>query len=109
MAVGTSSNDYAKELALREFGSDPEMVRIIECESSFRQFNSRGGVLTNFNKNKTFDVGIMQINSIHEPEALEKGFDLNTPEGNVAMARVIYDRDGKDAWVCRGSRSLTNI
>ncbi len=75
------------------------MMEILKCESGLRQFSEQG-VLTHFNKNFTFDTGIAQINSIHESEAMELGFDINTVEGNLAMAKVILYKYGYDAWVC---------
>lgn len=92
-----ATNEYAKELALREFGSDPEMVRIIECESNFRQYDENGEVLVGL----TGDIGIMQIAPQYWLEdAIKRGNDIYTTEGNIAEAKVILEKQGKAAWVC---------
>lgn len=64
------------------------------CESSGRQS------AMNVNKNGTIDRGLLQINSVHEPEARKLGLDYkNSIEDNVRMARIIYDRQGYSAWL----------
>jgi hypothetical protein len=79
------------------FGSDPEMVQTIECESHFRQYDKTGKVLTGV----TGDIGIMQIAPQYWLEESRRlGLDIYTPEGNVAMAQIILEKQGKRAWVC---------
>lgn len=92
-----NDNSYAKELALREFGHNEAMVRVIECESNFRQYDKNGNPLIGF----TGDVGIMQIAPQYWLEEAEKlGHDIYTAEGNIAMAKVILERQGINAWAC---------
>jgi hypothetical protein len=95
--IQINQNTYAKQLALREFGHIPEMVRVIECESNFRQYDKNGNPLIGF----TGDIGIMQIAPQYWLEESKKlGHDIYTAEGNIAMGKVILERQGIDAWVC---------
>lgn len=75
----------------------PEMMQVLNCESGFQEWDSNGHILTS----KTNDVGIAQINvPTWGTKALELGYDLYTTEGNLRMARYIYDNAGIKSWVC---------
>ncbi len=72
-------------------------ARIAYCESRDRQFDEDGNVLRgNVNPN---DVGRYQINTLQWAEQAKKlGFDLNTEEGNEAMALYLYRKSGTRPW-----------
>lgn len=75
------------------------MVRIIECESNFRQYDKHGNPLIGF----TGDIGIMQIAPQYWLEEAERlGHDIYTAEGNIEMAKVILEKQGINAWACHG-------
>lgn len=79
------------------FGSiTPVMERIAWCESRNRQFVD-GKVLTS----TTLDYGYFQISHIWEDRAKELGLDFkNSLTDNIRMAKVVFDLQGLDAWVC---------
>lgn len=79
------------------FKDDPILAEIAMCESTFRQYNSDGDVLTG-RVNKS-DVGVMQINKYYHLERAEKlGLDLNTIVGNMAYAKKLYKSEGTKPW-----------
>lgn len=82
-------------LISQEFGTTSVFHTIARCESQYKQYNPNGGVLTSH----TNDVGIMQISRHYwEKEALSRGINIETPEGNVKMAKIIYQKQGIGAW-----------
>lgn len=66
--------------------------KIIECESRWN-INA-----INFNKDKTFDAGLFQINSIHKNITLEDKINYKTATAWV-IKKVKHD-GGWQAWVC---------
>lgn len=82
---------------LAEFSDVDGFDRVIECESHFRQFDASGEVL----RSDTDDVGATQIN-LHYwlDESKKLGYDIYTLDGNLKMARVVYERQGVEAWTC---------
>lgn len=79
------------------FKDDPILAEIAMCESTFRQYDSNGEVLTG--KVNKSDVGVMQINRYYHLERAKKlGFDLNTVEGNMAFAKKLYKSEGTKPW-----------
>jgi len=91
------STTSLRSLVQKEFPDVPEMVNIIECESGFRQFDSEGKPLAS----KTGDYGIAQINEVHLKQAEKLGLDvLHSVEDNLKMARILYEIQGLNAWVC---------
>lgn len=74
-----------------------DMLPTIACESGFRQYHQDGTVL----RSGTSDVGITQINvDTWGLKAIELGYDIYTPLGNLNMAKYILSVQGPDAWVC---------
>ena len=75
-----------------------EMIRIFKCESSLRQWNSDGSVVTG----KLGEKGLAQIYvKVHKTWLKEKGIDVDTLEGNLEAARFLYDtKRGKNHWSC---------
>ncbi len=99
-STSVSTNEYAKQRVFEEFGDDPVMLCIIENESRFEHFDKIGNVKTGFNKNKTFDTGIAQINSLAWQETLYHGhgIDVNTVDGNLEAAHIVLREQGYEAW-----------
>jgi soluble lytic murein transglycosylase-like protein len=60
------------DLASEEFKIDRQVLYAIAKVESNLDANS-----ININKNRTLDIGIMQINSIHQKNLAEKGIALN--------------------------------
>ena len=88
-----STEEYIKQY----FSDISIMIEIAKCESHFRQFDKDGSVHRGV-KNEE-DVGVMQINEFyHLDEAEGKNFDIYTLPGNVAYARVLYEREGTTPW-----------
>lgn len=92
--------DYSREglktLITEAFPDEPIMLRIAECESGVRHFLANGEVI----RSHTSDSGLYQVNDIWLPEAKRLGLDINTVEGNIAMAKHIKEVQGLSAWVC---------
>lgn len=95
--VKTDSSMTFEQYVRDYFKNDPILAEIAMCESTFRQYDSNGNVLTGkVNKN---DVGVMQINKYYHQERAKKfGYDLHTTEGNMAFAKKLYDSEGTKPW-----------
>lgn len=79
------------------FSDIPQLVKVAQCESRYRQLNKSGAVLRG-EKNR-YDVGVMQINELyHAEDATEMGLDIYTLDGNVAFARQLYEKFGDKPW-----------
>jgi hypothetical protein len=88
-----------KEAIERHFkGTEASIMRAIaHCESGTRQYDEGNKPLKS--KLGTDDVGIFQIHiPIWEKEAIKLGYDINTVEGNVLMAKHILNTQGHSAW-----------
>jgi hypothetical protein len=73
------------------------MVAIAGCESHYRQFDAVGNVFRGEINN--LDVGVMQINERYHLQAATKlNIDLDTIEGNMNYARLLYEREGTTPW-----------
>jgi len=84
-----------QDLILEAFGQSEPFVSIARCESGIRQFTANGDVI----RSRTNDVGLFQVNlKTWEKKSKELGIDIYTLEGNVIMAKVIYDQQGISAW-----------
>lgn len=90
------------DLFVKYFGDDAEvMYAVAACESGLRE-----KAYNTYNRNKTVDIGILQVNSIHwnkpgcDPET------LLTAEGNIKCAKGIYETQGKTAWSCYNSEAF---
>ncbi len=87
------------EAYVRDYFKDaPILAEISRCESTFRQFDSKGNVLRGrVNKD---DIGVMQINKYyHEEDAEKLGFDIYTLDGNLGYAKWLYSKYGDNPWV----------
>ena len=80
------------------FANDPILAEIAKCESTFKQFDSKGRVIKG--KVNSGDIGIMQINKYyHEDEAIKQGFDIYTIDGNLGYAKWLYGKYSDAPWV----------
>ena len=81
----------------KEFTNEPILVEVARCESTFRQYDSKGNIIRG--KVNSADVGVMQINEkYHADEAAKLGYDIYTTEGNVAFAKYLYGKYGAQPW-----------
>lgn len=85
---------------VRDYFKDyPVLANIAYCESRYRQFDNKTGEVFRGVENRK-DVGIMQINEYyHKDRAVKLGFDLNTKEGNMGYAKLIYLEKGAQPWM----------
>lgn len=85
------------EAIKRVFGDDSDaMYQVALCESGASQFTASGSVVRN---PKTPDVGAFQVNVEYHGEAAKRlGLDLYSVDGNVAYAKVLFDRNGLRDW-----------
>ena len=98
ISVGTTTGMSATELYVRTaFKSTPVLIQVARCESQFRQTDSDGNILHGTVDPR--DVGVMQINEHYQgAEAAALGFDIDTLQGNVAYAKVLYAKEGTKPW-----------
>ena len=81
--------DYFKDI--------PMLVKVAQCESNFRQFDTDGQVLRGVAN--AFDVGVMQINEKYHLERSENmGMDIHSLTGNLEYARALYNDSGTAPW-----------
>lgn len=87
------------EAYVRDYFKDtPILAEIAKCESTFRQFDKEGNVLTG--RVNSADVGIMQINTFYHGDSAKKnGFDIYTIDGNLGFAKWLYGKYGDAPWV----------
>lgn len=76
------------------FGTTSPMVAISICESGLRQYTASGEVLIS----KTGDHGLFQINQIHLVEAAKLGMDIDTLQGNIDFAALLYQKNHLKDW-----------
>ena len=97
-SVIVSTDRKAIEQYVREnFADTPILAEIARCESEFRQFDKNGQVVRGRVDNA--DVGVMQINERYHLETAKKlGLNIHTIEGNMAYARVLYEKSGSQPW-----------
>jgi len=75
----------------------PILQRIAFCESRDRQFDEDGNVI--HGSVTPYDTGRYQINAaIWYDTAKKIGYDLDTEEGNEAMALLLYKTSGTKPW-----------
>ena len=73
------------------------MIRIANCESGFRQFDSFGNPLFGGTGGM---VGVFQeAAALHGDGAAALGFNINTLDGNLGYARYLYDTQGTAPWL----------
>lgn len=80
------------------FSASPIMIDIARCESKFRQYTDAGNPLYGGVDGRM--VGVYQIYSdVHMNDARSRGFDIETLEGNLAYAKLLFDREGTQPWL----------
>ena len=87
-----------KILFVQSTSTPAVMSRIAHCESNNSQLNKSGQVLINVNTNGTTDIGLYQINSIHNKQATALGYDLTKRADNIAYAMYLYENNGTGDW-----------
>lgn len=81
------------ELVAKETGQPVDTIsRIMFYES---HYDSKA---VHYNKNKTTDHGLFQINSAHIKEAQTLGIDVMTDEGNAQFAIRLIQKNGLRDW-----------
>ena len=79
------------------FADMPILAEIANCESTFRQFDSKGKVIRGIADSN--DVGVMQINErYHLAQSKKLGYNIYTLDGNMAYARYLYETEGTKPW-----------
>lgn len=89
--------DYvAVERTIEEMIGNPVLVEIAKCESGLRHF-VEGKVIRGTVNPK--DIGLFQISETYWLDvSRELGHDIYTVEGNIAMAKYIYEENGVKPW-----------
>lgn len=87
-----------KIVTVKDTSLSPVMQRILKCESSGSHVRKDGQVVVHVNSNGSYDIGIMQINSIHNSEATKLGYNLSVEKDNIAYAVYLYENYGTEAW-----------
>lgn len=81
----------------KHFPDEPLAIKIADCESIGLRHYVKGEVLRGELVKE--DVGLFQINETYWLEKSKKlGIDIYDLEGNIKMARHIYDTQGLSAW-----------
>ncbi len=75
----------------------PVMERIAHCESSGTH-TKNGQVIFKANTDGSVDIGLYQINSVHNKEASKLGYDLTNEKDNEAFALYLYHNYGTSPW-----------
>jgi hypothetical protein len=104
------TNDGVEARVRQYFADAPIMIEIARCESGFREFGPSGQPL---NGGSGGMIGIFQINAaVHSAYAKSLGLDIDTVEGNIGYARLLYAEDGTSPWLasisCWGSGSSSS-
>lgn len=91
---------YIVDLIVKYFGDEAQnALKIVgTCENG--KWNPTA---TNHNRNKSWDAGIFQINSVH-------GYSqeyLFNPENNIKVAKKIFDGRGWTSWSCSHVLGIT--
>ena len=98
-----------RDTVIAYFRKTPLLADISAAESHFNQWKpsvSRDSIRPgcddverNENTNGTYDLGVMQINSIHKARADSLGIDICTLGGNLLFAQKLYDTEGERPWI----------
>ena len=88
----------SKVIYVQSTSTPAVMSRISHCESGGSQLNKQGQVIIKSNTNGTVDVGMYQINSVHNAEATKLGYDLTKKADNEAYAMYLYENKGTEDW-----------
>lgn len=70
-------------------------MAVARCESGLKP-----NAYNPHNKNGSVDGGLWQINSVHDSRLEELGLDKFNAEDATKFARMLYDENGFNDWVC---------
>ena len=78
------------------------MVDVVRCESQFHQFRSNGKpLISSRNKDGTYDIGLLEINSRWLPLSKKMGLDIvNNAEDNIKFGQYLLKKYGISQWSC---------
>lgn len=76
----------------------PVLDRIMKCESTASQHDKTGQVVVHVNKDGSYDMGIMQINSVWNGTAAKMGYDLSVEADNRAFGMWLFLNKGTGPW-----------
>jgi hypothetical protein len=96
-ALAPSAPETIQQKVENYFVDIPVMVKIAQCESNFRQYESNGNILRGVANR--YDIGVMQINELYNGDTASKlGDNIWTVDGNLAFARHLYEVYGTSPW-----------
>lgn len=78
------------------FPNKEEALAVARCESGLKQFDKRGEVIQN---KESTAIGVFQIMaSLHKKYANSLDLDIQTADGNIKFAKILYDKYGWKPW-----------
>jgi hypothetical protein len=81
-----------KSITFRELPIELQLISF--CESGARQHYNNGKLVVGPFK----EIGIFQIHPIHFKKALKMGYNIYDPNGNMAFALHLFNRNGLSDW-----------
>lgn len=91
-----SDKENVKALIRATFPEDPHTALMVaNCESGLNP-----NAYNPHNNDGSTDGGLWQINSVHIKRMNELGLDRWNPEDATKYARMLYDEQGWNPWVC---------
>lgn len=85
-----------KRLIKKAFPEDPEVaIAVATCESGLKAH-----AYNPTNTNGSTDGGLWQLNSVHDKELSRLGLDKFNPVDATEFARILYERNEWNDWVC---------
>jgi hypothetical protein len=85
-----ADKEWVVSKILEVFPDAPIMVVVAQCESSLNPLADR--------ENRNVDVGLFQINQVHNARLAQLGLDRWDIDDNLAYARMLYDESGLQPW-----------
>lgn len=97
-AVSRGNGNAGMEALVRDYFADiPVMIEIARCESEFTQFGKSGKPLHGGTGTM---IGLFQISEILHGDIADRfGWDIDTPQGNMAYARYLYEQSDTRPWL----------
>lgn len=90
--------DRVQTVVVEASTTPPVLQKIMQCESTASQKDKSGQVTIHVNKDGSYDMGIMQINSIWNSTATKMGYDLTKESDNKAFGTWLFMNKGSDPW-----------
>ena len=72
------------------------LQKVAICESGGKQHHANKKIVTG----SAGEKGMMQIHPVHFSNAKRLGFNLDDPNGNMAYAMWLHEREGLAPWTC---------